>query len=139
MGGARSKVPRVPHLPLTTNMVGSQRMADILKMNEDVEAAAGSQITYSEIGDELLADVAEQFNPAVGETKHDEETIEGDLVLTEAAAELISNYFLGWKDEGRNLINTAELDGAGATEMYDRGMSALEEDHAGKKISIMIL
>ena len=56
---------------------------------------------------------------------------------------MISNYFLGWKEEGRNLINDNEFDGAGANgvfaEMYNGGMSAVEEDHAGKKINIMIL
>ena len=54
-------------------------MANILKMNEDEEAAAESKITYNGIGDELLAKVDEQFNPADGEIKHDEETIEGDF------------------------------------------------------------
>ena len=93
-------------------------------------------MTFSEIGNELLADVDELLKPSVGETKLDNWTIEGGLVLTEAAAELISNYFLGWKEEGRNLLNTAELDGAGAsglfTENYDGERSHGEEDHAGK-------
>ena len=118
-------------------------MANILKMNEDEEAAAESKITYNGIGDELLAKVDEQFNPADGEIKHDEETIEGDFFLTEAAAKIISIYFLGWKEEGRNLIKTAEFDGAGANNVfagkYDGGKIAVEEDHAGKKINIMIL
>ena len=102
-----------------------------------------SGFTYNEIGDELLSDVAEQFKPAVREIKHDKETIEGDLVLTEGAAELISNYFLGWKEEGRNLINDNEFDGAGAKRVfagkYYGGKITVEEDHAGKKINIMIL
>ena len=63
---------------------------------------------------------------------------------------LISYYFLGWKEGGSNLIedekysssellrfNTAELDRAGAnavfTEINDGGRSNVEEDHAGKK------
>ena len=39
-GGTRSKVPRVPHLPLTTSMAGSRMMAGSLRMNEDAEPAA---------------------------------------------------------------------------------------------------
>ena len=48
-----------------------------------------SGFKYSEIGDNVLDDVEELFKPAVGETKLDKETIEGDLVLPEAPAGLI--------------------------------------------------
>ena len=39
-----------------------------------------SKFQYSEIGDEVLADVLEQFKPAVGDKKHDREAMLGNLV-----------------------------------------------------------
>ena len=47
-----------------------------------------SGFTYSEIGDEVLADVMEQFRPAVGDIKHDRKTMLGNLVSKKVPSSL---------------------------------------------------
>ena len=48
-----------------------------------------SGITYREIGDEVLSDAMELLKPAVGGTKLDSWTTEGELVSTKAPVGLI--------------------------------------------------
>ena len=58
-----------------------------------------SGITYSEIGDEVLGEAMELMKPAVGETKLNSCTIEGELVKTKAPVGLTS--FLTISQAGR--------------------------------------